>query len=101
MDSPSSASAEEELPHVRMMTDARRAALETRLSVYTKQIDFVLGVIRCFRDLSGLWGHLLITLIQRPITEEAEKELEERWKGFGESIWRRLSLDFPTLGESH
>lgn len=42
--------------------EAHRRALKTQLSRFTRQIDFVMRIIRCSRDLFDFWLALELAL---------------------------------------
>jgi hypothetical protein len=103
MDPRAPAVAEERLLNLWQMTETRREVLKTQLSLHTKQLDFVVATIRCFRDLFDLWcRRLQLTFHSHPHTNEVEEAaaLEEAFMQLQDNVWRQLSSDFPALGKS-
>lgn len=50
--------------------------LKTQLTPYTKQLDFVVGIICCLRDLSDVWWTLQLALHPPPLVNEVEEVSE-------------------------
>lgn len=97
---------EEKLPWWYHRERVRLEELKTQLSPHKKQIDHIIGILRCFRDLSQLW-HVLqmneFVLHSPPLTSEAEEALEGasiQYEQLKDKFWQQLSLDFSTLCKS-
>lgn len=82
------------------LKEAHPKVLKIQLSLHKKQLDVVVGIIRCFRDLFDIWVTLQPTLHTPPLSDEVEEGLEEAFMHLRDNIWSQLSFDFPALGKS-